>query len=85
MTLSLVANSGGILVGTIFLLAGIAKILEPWKFAQHLEKFGLLKPELILPTTLSFTAIECALGVGLILGIAPEAFVADATSPPPLF
>lgn len=73
MTLSLVANSGGILVGIIFLLTGIAKILEPWKFARHLEKLGLLKAELILSATNGFTAIECALGVGLILGIAPEA------------
>jgi len=73
MTLSLIANSGAILVGTIFLLSGIAKILEPWKFAQHLEKLGLLKPQLILPITLTFTGVECALGVALILGIVPKA------------
>lgn len=69
MTFSWIANSGAILVGTIFLLTGIAKVLEPWKFTQHLEKLGLLKPELILPSALSFTAIECALGIALILGV----------------
>lgn len=73
MTLSLVANGVAILVGTIFLLSGVAKILEPWKFAQHLEKLGLLKPQLILPIALTFTGIECALGVALILGVAPKA------------
>ncbi|NEP45613.1 MAG: hypothetical protein F6K35_42945, partial [Okeania sp. SIO2H7] len=78
MTPDPIANSAAILVGIIFLLTGIAKILEPWKFTEHLEKLALLKPESILPIALSFTGIECGLGVALILGIEIKA-IAPAT------
>jgi len=63
------------LVGSIFLFTGIAKIIEPWKFAQHITKLDLVKPQLITPFTLTFTAIESALGVALILGVLPTLII----------
>ncbi|MDE5094193.1 MAG: hypothetical protein O4804_08130 [Trichodesmium sp. St11_bin5] len=57
------------IVGSIFLLTGIAKVIEPWKFAQHITKLNLVNPKLIIPVALTFTAIESALGVDLILGV----------------
>mgnify|MGYP001066076163 CR=1 FL=1 len=57
------------IVGSIFLLTGIAKVIEPWKFAQHITKLNLVNPKLIIPVALTFTAIESALGVALILGV----------------
>lgn len=60
-----------ILVGIIFVITGIAKVIEPWKFINHIAKLQLLQLQSIMLAALTFTAIECALGVALILGVLP--------------
>ncbi|NEP46587.1 MAG: hypothetical protein F6K25_20645 [Okeania sp. SIO2G4] len=71
MILFTLAFTASTIVGSIFLLTGIAKIIEPWKFIQHIAKLDLINPQLIIPISLTFTAIESALGVALILRVLP--------------
>ena len=69
MMLFILTSTASNIVGSIFLLTGIAKVIEPWKFAQYITKLNLVIPQLIIPIALTFTAIESALGVALILGV----------------
>ena len=71
MILFTLASTSSTIVGNIFLFTGLAKIIEPWKFTQHIAKLDLINPQLIIPTSLTFTAIESALGVALILRVLP--------------
>ena len=64
-----------VLVGIVFLLTGIAKVIEPWKFIDHLAKLKLLPPQSIQFVGLIFTAFESALGVALILGVFPSVII----------
>lgn len=59
------------LVGLVFLLTGIAKVIEPWKFLEHIFKLKLLPDGWVLKATMTFIAIECGLGVALLLGFMP--------------
>jgi len=68
---SILTQAPEIIIGCIFLLTGIAKVLEPWKFIQHISQLRLFKVQLITPVSLTFTAIEVALGVALIMNVAP--------------
>ncbi|MDJ0900349.1 MAG: hypothetical protein QNJ55_16210 [Xenococcus sp. MO_188.B8] len=60
------------LVGIVFILTGIAKVIEPWKFTRYISDLKLLQPKLVRFSALAFTAIESALGVALILGVFPS-------------
>ncbi|MEB3342787.1 MauE/DoxX family redox-associated membrane protein [Okeania sp.] len=71
MILFILTSTTSNIVGIIFLLTGIAKVIEPWKFTQYITKLNLINSQLIIPFALTFTAIESALGVGLILGVFP--------------
>ncbi|WP_287520770.1 MauE/DoxX family redox-associated membrane protein [Okeania sp. SIO2C2] len=71
MMLFMLAPTASTIVGSIFLFTGIAKIIEPWKFIQHIAKLDLINPQLIIPISLTFTAIESALGIALILRVLP--------------
>jgi len=71
MIFFILASTALNIVGSIFLLTGLAKVIEPWKFTQHLTKLNLVIPQLIIPVALTFTAIESALGIALILGVFP--------------
>ncbi len=64
-----------VLVGIIFILTGIAKIIEPWKFIDHLAKLKLLQPQSIQFVGLIFTAVESALGVALIFRVFPSVII----------
>ncbi len=75
MMLFTLASTASNIVGSIFLLTGIAKVIEPWKFIQHIAKLNLVNPQLNTPIALTFTAIESALGVALILGIVPTVVI----------
>ncbi|NER02170.1 MAG: hypothetical protein F6K17_05755 [Okeania sp. SIO3C4] len=71
MMLFTLASTSSIIVGSIFLFTGIAKIIEPWKFIQHITKLDLINHQLIIPISLTFTAIESALGTALIFRVLP--------------
>lgn len=65
-----------ILIGIIFVLTGVAKVIEPWKFFQHISKLRLLPNfQSIRLAALIFTALECALGLALILGVFPSGII----------
>ncbi|MEM1172931.1 MAG: MauE/DoxX family redox-associated membrane protein [Cyanobacteria bacterium P01_H01_bin.35] len=67
----LASTTSLLIVGIVFLLTGIAKIIEPWKFLRHIAQLGLLKPVFIVPTSITFIAIESALGIALIFRVFP--------------
>ncbi len=77
-TVSILTQTPEIIIGSIFLLTGIAKVLEPWKFIQHISQLRLIDFQLITPVSLAFIAIEVALGIALIMNIAP--FITIPTS-----
>lgn len=77
-TESILTQTPEIIIGSIFLLTGIAKILEPWKFIQHISKLRILSFQVITPVSIIFIASEVALGIGLIMNIAP--FITIPTS-----
>ncbi len=69
------ASTTSLIVGIVFLLTGIAKVIEPWKFIRHIAQLGLLKPVFILPTSITFIAIESALGIALIFRVFPAVII----------
>ncbi|MGD1806086.1 TlpA family protein disulfide reductase [Dapis sp. BLCC M126] len=75
MMLFILASTSSNIVGSILLLTGIAKVIEPWKFIQYITTLNLVNSQLIIPVALTFTAIESALGVGLILGVFPTLII----------
>ncbi|MGB3204655.1 MAG: MauE/DoxX family redox-associated membrane protein [Crinalium sp.] len=71
-----IVNLSSVLVGIVFVLTGVAKVIEPWKFFEHIATLRLLHEfQSIRLTTLTFTGIECALGVALILGVFPSQLI----------
>ncbi|MEH1815622.1 MAG: MauE/DoxX family redox-associated membrane protein [Nostoc sp.] len=60
------------LVGSIFVITGIAKVLEPWKFITHIASLDLVKLQWIKSVSLIFIALETALGIALILQVLPD-------------
>lgn len=60
-----------VIVGLVFLITGIAKTIEPWKFIDRISQLKIVPAKWNLQTALSFTAIECAFGVALILAVEP--------------
>ncbi|NES21827.1 MAG: hypothetical protein F6K41_23605 [Symploca sp. SIO3E6] len=71
MTVSSVAYLCSLAVGLMFLITGILKVIEPWKFFQHLAKLRLIPPKLLTTSVYTFNGFECALGVALIAGVKP--------------
>jgi uncharacterized membrane protein YphA (DoxX/SURF4 family) len=70
------ANICLFLVGSVFLLTGIAKVVEPWKFFIHIRSYGLLPPRWVRPVSLAFIALETALGIALIFPVFPRFMIA---------
>lgn len=67
-----IATFCSLIVGLIFLLTGIAKIIAPWKFIQHIARLQLLPGIWSYRAALLFIGIECALGVALIFAVLPS-------------
>lgn len=70
--LSVISIGGSLVVGGIFLIAGIVKALSPESFFDHLHKLRLLPQKLIVPIAISVTAVEIALGLALMLRLFPQ-------------
>ena len=68
----MLAYSATALVGSVFLLTGIAKALRSRQFVSHVLGYGLLPPSVLAPLAIGFIALECALGVALILHSFPR-------------
>ncbi len=69
--LTIVAWIGPVLVGAVFILAGITKALGPEHFVRHLGNLRLLPARLHLPAALAVVGVQCGLGVALALGLWP--------------
>lgn len=63
------------IVGAVFLVTGVVKALSSKSFIELIFKYGLLPPQLAIPTAITFIGLECALGVALILHEFPQWFV----------
>lgn len=63
---------GSCFVGAVILFAGMAKAAEPENFVRHLEQFRLLPRRWLPLTTLIVTALQCGLGMALLLVLWPR-------------
>lgn len=55
-----------LIVGAVFLVTGFIKSLNSVQFIQHISKYRLLPPWVVLSVAISFIGLECALGVALV-------------------
>jgi hypothetical protein len=60
------------IIGTIFLITGIAKALNSQQFIFHNYRYGLLPPKVVQPVAITFIGLECALGIALTLHCFPQ-------------
>jgi hypothetical protein len=67
------------LVGFGLLVSGFGKALHSLRFLNHLRRFALIPEPLLPPLCVSLIALECVLGMGLLLSIVPAAMVPAAT------
>ena len=56
-------------VGSIFIYAGTAKLLDPRIFAVLIDAFGLLPGPLMMPVAIALPILEVLAGVGLLFDI----------------
>ena len=67
------------IVGSVFLVTGVAKALEFIRFRNHIARLQLVSNPRILDTmTIVFCIIECVVGTALILHIMPGWFLPSA-------
>jgi putative oxidoreductase len=59
----LITIIGRVLVATLFVLAGVAKILNPQPFLEHMSHFGV--PTWLLPAVI---ALELGAGLAVLIG-----------------
>ena len=59
----IVTIAGRALVALLFILAGVAKVLNPTPFLEHMARFGV--PTFLLPAV---TALELGAGLGILIG-----------------
>ncbi len=75
MDYSLFARIDLLIVGSVFLLTGLAKVLEPWAFIRHLTSLRLVQPRWVRSLSPVFIGFEIALGVALILAVFPRVLI----------
>jgi uncharacterized membrane protein YphA (DoxX/SURF4 family) len=56
-------------LGTVFIYAGIPKLLEPKSFVVLIEAYGLVPDLLLVPMAISLALLEVAGGVGLLFDV----------------
>jgi putative oxidoreductase len=59
----IVTIGGRALLATLFILAGVAKVLDPKPFIEHMTQFGV--PTFLLPAVI---ALELGAGVAILIG-----------------
>jgi putative oxidoreductase len=52
-----------VVVGGIFVYAGVVKMMDPWAFAAAITSFRILPPILITPAVLTLPALELMAGL----------------------
>lgn len=61
-----------LLVGLVFVYAALPKLFEPVRFAEDVANYQLLPDWLVHPTAVMLPGVELALGIALVLGVAPR-------------
>src|SRR6266704_1430307 len=64
----LIGHLARLVLGLVFLLAGVAKAVDPAEFAHEIEGYGLVGPGLSAIAAPLLIAVEMTLGVALLLG-----------------
>ena len=59
----IVTIGGRALLATLFILAGVAKVLDPKPFLEHMTQFGV--PTFLLPAVI---ALELGAGIAILIG-----------------
>jgi hypothetical protein len=57
------------LVGLVFLGTGTLKALDSIRFFEQVRRYRVLPPVAALPAAILFIAVECALGLALVIGL----------------
>lgn len=58
-----------VVLALLFLVAGGTKISDPHAFAETIDAFGMLPPDLVFPLALVLPPIEILAGLGLLLDL----------------
>ncbi len=69
----LIGHLARLVLGLVFLLAGVAKAVDPAEFAHEIEGYGLVGPGLSAIAAPLLIAVEMTLGVALLLAFAVPA------------
>jgi uncharacterized membrane protein len=57
-----------LVLSAIFLVSGVAKLIEPQSFAVIIEAYGFVPELLVLPVALALPGLEILAAVGLLMG-----------------
>lgn len=74
------ARAGRLVVGAIFLFAGVAKALHPSGFATQIDSYGWIPTEWTYAAAVGFIAVELVLGSALIFDVLPRASAAGVAA-----
>jgi hypothetical protein len=72
MSATSISFIASLLIGSIFLVTGLVKLLAPVRFAGNIQLLKLLPTKLTILSAFTFSVIECILGLCLILQISPQ-------------
>ncbi len=62
-------RASGVLLGSVFIWAGGAKLISPRAFARTISEWGLVPDSLLVPVAIGLPAIELLAGLGLVFDI----------------
>lgn len=66
---SLLYRALRLLLGVIFIFAGVSKLLDPHAFARTISAYGILPDALLFPVAIALAALEFLTGTCLLLNI----------------
>ncbi len=58
-----------LILGSVFVYAGVVKILDPKAFASIISQYGLVPESLLVPVAIGLPLVEILAGLGLIFNI----------------
>ncbi|MCW5317045.1 hypothetical protein GTQ43_25465 [Nostoc sp. KVJ3] len=70
--LDFISILGSLLVGGVFLITGLAKVVDPHSFIRHIDQLRTFPEKAVVPAAFIFIALEYLLGNALIFRIFPQ-------------
>jgi len=58
-----------VILGSVFLYAGVAKLLDPKAFARVISQYDLVPESLLAPVAIGLPVLEVLAGIGLVLAV----------------